>query len=137
MKSLLLTITLFSTLSFAANKQVEPGLYSAVDVDTQTIVSSLLMGADGSVVFNITTPDFAMPAPGCTGLYTVVENSLTADMACPLDFLSQVQVGIDITNVTPESVRSNDGVVVDVVIDALGTDSYKFILKKIEQSPKK
>lgn len=132
MKSLLLIISLFSNLSLAANKQIEPGLYSAVDAETQTIVSSLLMGADNSVVFNIRTAEFTMPEPGCVGIYNVAENKLSADMQCPLDFLSSVQVTIDVTNVTPESVRSEQGVIVDVVIDALGSDAYKFILKKVK-----
>lgn len=133
MKSLLLAISLFSSLSFAADKVVEPGFYSAVDVDTQTIVSSLQIGADKSVIFNVSTPDFEMPAPGCKGLYQVHENTFTADMKCPLDGLSEVQVSIDITAVTPESVRNPNGVIVDVIIDALGPDAYKFILKKVEK----
>lgn len=132
MKLLVLAISLFSSLSFAANHVIEGGLYSAVDVDTQTIVSSLEIGAGNAVTFKVNTPDFSMPEPGCKGTYTVVENTLTADMKCPLDFLSQVQVVIDVTNVTPESVRSPNGVVVQVVIDALGSDAYPFILKKVE-----
>jgi len=132
MKSLILAISLFSSLSFAAPHPVEPGLYSAVDVDTKTIVASLQIGADKSVVFKVTAPDFTMPDPGCKGFYTVVENTLSADMKCPLDFLSEVQVVIDITNVTPESVRAPNGVVVNVVIDALGSDAYPFVLKKID-----
>lgn len=137
MKSLILAISLFSTLSFAADKAVEAGLYSAVDQDTQTIVCALQINADKTVVFHITSPDFTMPEPGCKGTYTVVENTLTADMKCPLAELSEVQVAIDITPVTPETVRSPNGVVVDVVIDALGTDAYKFILKKVETPKKK
>ena len=132
MKSLVLAISLFSSLSFAADHVIEQGLYSAVDVDTQSIVSSLEIGANNSVTFKVTTPDFTMPEPGCKGTYAVAGDILTADMKCPLDFLSEVQVVIDITNVTPESVRSPNGVVVQVVIDALGSDAYPFILKKVE-----
>lgn len=137
MKSIILALTFFSTLAFAANKPVELGLYSAVDVDTKTIISSLELLPNNQVTFKVTTPDFEMPEPGCQGTYTVVENTFTADMKCPLDYLAEVQVIIDITNVTPETVRAPEGVIVDVVIDALGTDSYKFVLKKIETAPKK
>jgi hypothetical protein len=136
MKSLILAISLFSSLSFAADKTIEPGLYSAVDVDTQTIVASLETHADSTVIFKVTTPDFTMPEPGCQGTYAIKENLLTADMTCPLDYLSKVQVTMDVTNVTPESVRSPEGVIVDVVIDALGSDAYKFVLKKVETETK-
>ncbi|MBC7464378.1 MAG: hypothetical protein H7256_00155 [Bdellovibrio sp.] len=132
MKLLVLSISLFSSLSFAADHAIEQGLYSAIDVDTQTIVSSLEIGADSSVTFKVNTPDFSMPEPGCKGTYAVAGDVLTADMKCPLDFLSQVQVVIDIKNVTADSVRSPNGVVVQVVIDALGSDAYPFILKKID-----
>ncbi len=129
---------LMTSLAFAdqseviGNKTVETGFYTAVDVETGTIQSSLLLRADNTVNFKVSTPDFTMPEPGCEGTYKVVENLLTADMTCPIDFLSEVQVRIDITNVTPESVRSEQGVNVDVIIDALGEDPYQFNLKKIE-----
>lgn len=128
---LLMTSLAFAEAAPIANKEVESGSYTAVDLETGTIKSALLLRADHTVNFKVETPDFTMPEPGCEGKYVVQGNLLTADMTCPMDFLSEVQVRIDITNVTPEAVRSAAGVNVDVVIDALGEDPYKFNLKKV------
>ena len=129
---LFLASLLLSTVAFAAPKVVEPGTYSAVDVETKTIVATLEIRADNTLNFKVSAPDFTMPEPGCEGKWAVQENTFASDLACPLDFLSQVSVQIDITNVTPEAVRSAEGVNVEVVIDALGADAFLFNLKKVK-----
>ena len=106
--------------------------YSAVDVDTKTIIATLNVRADKTANLKMTTPDFVMPEPGCEGVYMIEGNNLKADMSCPVEGLEKVKVNIDITHVTPQSVRSETGVVVDVIIDAFGKEAHKFNLKKLE-----
>jgi hypothetical protein len=129
MKFALITL-LLSSFAFASGKAVEAGTYTAIDTETKTIVATLVVRADSTMNFAVSSPDFVMPEPGCEGNYMTEENNFIADLKCPLDFLSQVQVQIDITNVTPESVRSEAGVDVEVIIDALGSDPYVFNLRK-------
>ena len=129
MKVLFSIITLVSSIGFAA---VEPGIYSAVDVDTKQITATLKVRADNTANLKMTAPDFKMPEPGCEGAYIIQNNLLLADMKCPVEGLEKVKVKIDITNVNPQSVRAANGVVVDVNIDALGNESYKFVLKKLQ-----
>ncbi len=129
MKSLV--ISLFLAAAFQVNAaQVEMGKYKAIDVDTRSVDASFELFADGSVIFNVTTPDFTMPAPGCKGKYTVVENKFKADMTCPTDLLPEVSVDIDISNVNPQSIRTPEGALVPVIIDALGDEPTMFLLKK-------
>ncbi len=128
MKKIFLSI-LFIT-QFGLAKDIELGSYTAVDVETGTVLSAILLRADKTVNYTVSTPDFAMPEPGCEGIYTVIENKLTAELACPLSFLPSVRVEIDITDVNPESVRSESGVIVPVVIDVFGTEPTPFVLKK-------
>lgn len=132
MKSIALIALFVSSISFAVDHAVEMGTYKAIDVETGTIDSTLVIRADGTVNFKVKTPDFEMPAPGCDGKYTVVGDILSANMICPMEGLEKIQVKIDIKNVTPESVRSEPGADVNVTIDALGSDPYKFHLKKVE-----
>lgn len=132
-----LSVTALSVTSLGAqsvnsqDKQIEFGLYSAVDVDSGEVQSSLLMRPDGTVNFKVTTPDFTMPEPGCEGNYVVRGNILVADLECPILFFSEVHVEIDITTVTPESIRSEEGALVPVVIDLLGDEPTTFRLKKV------
>lgn len=128
MKKIFLSVLFISQFGLA--KDIELGSYTAVDVETGTVVSTILLRADKTVNYTVSTPDFAMPEPGCEGTYTVVENKLIAELTCPLSFLPNVRVEIDITAVTPESVRSESGVIVPVIIDAFGTEPTPFILKK-------
>lgn len=129
MKALFSILTLISSISFAA---IEPGIYSAVDVDTKQITATLKVRPDNTANLKMTAPDFVMPEPGCEGTYTAENKLLLANMKCPVDGLENVKVKIDITNVNPQSIRAPNGVTVDVTIDALGNESYKFILKKLE-----
>lgn len=129
MKLLFMSVLLFVSAQVSA-AQVELGNYTAIDAETKTIVSTFVLRADGTVNFHVTTPDFTMPEPGCDGTYKVVDNEFSADMTCPTDLLPEVSVIIDITNVTPESIRTENGAEVDVVINALGDEPIKFLLKK-------
>ena len=129
MKTVFSILTLISSMSFAA---VEPGVYSAVDVDTKQITATLKVRPDNTANLKMTAPDFVMPEPGCEGIYTAENKFLLADMKCPVEGLERIKVKIDITDVNPQSVRAPNGVVVDVTIDALGNESYKFILKKLQ-----
>ncbi len=132
MKSLFAILSLITSLSFAADKVVEPGTYTAVDVDSSSITATLIMRADKTVNLVIVAPDFEMPAEGCEGKYTVTGNLMAAHMVCPIEGFEQMDVKIDITPVTPETVRSQTGVIVDVTFDAFGSEPSKFVLRKIK-----
>ena len=129
MKALFSILTLISSISFA---EIEPGIYSAIDVDTKQITATLKVRPDHTANLKMNAPDFVMPEPGCEGTYTAENNLLLANMKCPIDGLENVKVKIDITHVTPQSVRAANGVIVDVTIDALGNEAYKFVLKKLQ-----
>lgn len=111
---------------------VEIGKYKAIDVDTKKIQAALELRANGSVNFNVKTPDFIMPEPGCEGKYKVKGHELSADVKCPSDLLPRANVTIDITDVNAQSLRSESGVKVDVYIDALGNEAIKFLIKKAD-----
>ncbi len=129
MKSIVLSLLLATVVQVNA-AQVEMGKYKAIDVDTRTVDAAFILRADGTVNFNVTTPDFTMPAPGCDGKYTVVGNEFSADMTCPTDLLPEVSVRIDITNVNSDSIRTEEGAEVAVIFDALGDEPTMFLLKK-------
>lgn len=129
---LLLTSLLLSSFSYAAPQVVEPGTYTATDTETKKIVATMEIRENKTLNFKVVSPDFTMPEPGCEGPYTVEETKFVSDLKCPVDFLTQVHVSIDISNVTPASVRSPEGVNVQVVIDAVGPDAFEFNLKKIK-----
>jgi hypothetical protein len=118
--------------SAKANTAVEPGLYTAVDVDSETVIAKLVLRADGTLNFKVSAPDFEMPEPGCEGTYSVSGVQFNSHLTCPISILPEVGVQIDITNVNSQSIRSADGVVVPVVIDAFGTDATMFRLKIVE-----
>ena len=133
-KLLLVCLSLSLSSAFAAPsvKAVEAGLYNAIDVETGTIKAQLVINPNGTLNFKVNTPDFEMPDPGCDGTYSVNGNSFTSNLTCPIAILPEVSVNIDITAVTPQSVRSAEGALVPVVIDALGTDATMFRLKIVE-----
>lgn len=132
MKSLFAILTLFGSLSFAADKVVEVGTYTAVDVESATITATLVMRADKTLNLVIAAPDFEMPKEGCEGTYAVNENLMSAHLVCPIESFEEMNVTIDITSVTPESVRSAIGAIVDVVFGAFGEEPSKFALKKVK-----
>lgn len=129
MKALLMSLILAAGFQAHA-ATVELGKYRAVDADTKSIVADFELRANGTVHFTVRSPDFAMPEPGCEGRYQVKGNLFTAHVTCPTDLLPEASVKIDITPVTPEGLRSKEGVRVGVVIDALGDEATPFMLKK-------
>ncbi len=131
MKSVIMSFLVFIT-STAFASRVELGKYRAVDADTKSIVADFELRANGTVNFSVKTPDFTMPKPGCEGKYTVNGNKFSADLKCPTELLPEASVTIDITNVNPQSIRSQEGASVSVVIDALGEDPTTFKLKKAD-----
>ncbi|AGH96301.1 hypothetical protein [Pseudobdellovibrio exovorus] len=130
MKSILVSLLLVASGSaFASN--VELGKYKAVDADTGTIQASFELKAGGDVDFKVSTSELPQPI-ACKGKYSVAGNKFSADMKCQSDLLSEVKVNIDVTTVNAESLRSAKGAEVNVVIDALGDEATKFLLKKAD-----
>lgn len=130
MKSLLLSLLLVvSTQVNAATAEL--GKYRAVDADTKTTVATFELKADGTVVFEVKSPDIT-PAIQCSGKYTVKGNIFSSDLNCKSQILPKASVQINISNVNAQSIRSANGAEVDVIIDALGTDPVKFLLKKAD-----
>lgn len=129
MKSLLVILSLISSSAFAV--KMAPGHYQGWDTETQTVMADLVLNADQTLIFNLTTPDFATPAPGCTGSYAEVGNDVTSDVVCPMDFLPTASVRMDVTAVTEAGLLSDEGVEVPVFVDALGTDPIIFKMKLI------
>ena len=128
MKSLLLTLMLVVTAQVNA-AQVELGKYRAIDADTKSIVATFELKANGSVDFQVKSPDIS-PAIVCSGKYSVNGNEFSTDLACKSEILPKASVKIDISNVTAQSIRSDKGAEVNVVIDALGDEAVKYLLKK-------
>ncbi len=124
-------VLLVSLNAFSANKEIEFGFYKAIDADTGEVTAKMDIRADGTLNFNFSAPDFEMPAEGCNGHYTVIENKFVSDLECPILFFSEVHVEIDITNVNPESIRSEKGALVPVVIDLVGEEPINFNLFKV------
>jgi hypothetical protein len=134
MKNLLIAGLFLSLNVFATgNKTVEPGLYNAVDVDSGTITAQLVIHPSGTLNFKVQTPDFAMPEPGCDGVYTVIGEAFASDLKCPISILPEVSVKIDITTVNPQSIRSVKGALVPVIIDSISPDATMFYLKIVEE----
>ncbi|MBY0553723.1 hypothetical protein K2P97_04285 [bacterium] len=129
MKALVLSLLL--AVSTQAMGAVELGKYRAIDKDTKSITADLNLKADGTATIVINSADLPKPVP-CEGKYKVEAKMLTADVKCKSEILAEAKVQIDITNVTPDSVRSPNGAEVDVIIDALGDDALKFLLKKAD-----
>jgi|GEM_PF-4336792 len=133
MKSLIvaLVLALSAQVQAAQAVQVELGKYRAIDADTKSITADLVLRANGTTAITINTPELPKPIP-CEGKYTVVANELVADVKCKSALLSEANVKIDITNVNPQSVRSENGAKVNVIIDAFGDEAIKFLLKKAD-----
>lgn len=126
MKSILLSLLLVVSTQVNA-AQVELGKYKAVDADTRSVVADFELKAGGTVDFQVSSPDFAV---ACSGKYQVDGNTFSTDLTCKSDILPQANVKIDISNVTAQSIRSENGAEVSVVIDALGEEAVKYLLKK-------
>ena len=128
----LCTLILAGSLSFAADKVVEIGTYTAVDVESGEITATLEIRENKTINLLIAAPDFEMPKEGCEGDFKVKEYILTSHMKCPLEGFEEMDVIIDITTVNSESVRSPAGAMVDVIFAAFGDESSKFVLRKIK-----
>ena len=127
MKALLLTV--LSALSLNAySATVELGKYRAVDADTKSIVASFELKANGTVNFNVRSPEFEV---SCSGKYAVRGNEFSTNLECDSLLLSEASVKIDISTVNAQSIRSEKGAEVNVVIDALGDEPVKYLLKKV------
>lgn len=139
MKALALSFLFISSLFFSASSAfaasaadhiVEVGSYKAVDVESGQLEASLVLRADQTVSFGLKTVDGIELA--CDGTYAVAGELFIADMKCPMEGLEQIQVKIDITTVTPESVRSEKGALVGVTLEMIGPDAFQFYLKLVE-----
>lgn len=126
MKSLLLAFLLGVSVRVNA-ATVELGKYIAVDVLTKSTVAKFELKANGTVIFAVSSPDFSV---NCNGRYAVNGNQFSSNLVCNSFFLSHANVSIDISSVTPQNLRSAKGVEVGVIIDALGDDPIKYLLKK-------
>ncbi|MCC2680435.1 MAG: hypothetical protein K0R29_3011 [Pseudobdellovibrio sp.] len=126
MKKLVLLLSVFvSTQVFAAT--VELGKYLAVPKEFPTVKADLDLKADNSATVRI---DAEGEIINCTGTFAVAGNDLNAHANCDHAAAPEINVSIDITNVTPEGLRSEEGVEVPVKFDLLGDEAVQFILKK-------
>ncbi len=130
MKSLILSLMLVVSTQVSA-ATAELGKYRAVDADTKTIVATFELKANGTVDFQVKSPDIS-PAIACSGKYTVTGNEFATELTCKSDILPKANVKIDISNVNAQSIRSANGAEVNVIIDALGDEAVKYLLKKAD-----
>ncbi|MGZ3727372.1 MAG: hypothetical protein ACXWQQ_16340 [Pseudobdellovibrio sp.] len=122
-----LTALLFSTQLFAAN--VELGKYTAVPKDYPSATAFLDLKADGSATIKVDAGDVKV---NCVGTYKVEGNILSSHVNCDNPQVPEVNAKIDLTTVTPENLRSTDGVEVPAQFDLMGDDWYTFTLKKAD-----
>lgn len=123
----LIASTLISSQVFAGT--VELGKYLAVPKDFPTVLADLELLEGNQATVKI---DAEGTIINCTGTYNAVENELNAHANCDHPSAPEINVSIDITNVTPEGLRSEEGVEVPVKFDLLGEDPVLFILKKVD-----
>lgn len=127
MKSLFLSLLLVVSAQVNA-ATVELGKYRAVDADTRSIVATFDLKANGIVSFQVKSPEFSV---ACSGKYVVKGNQFSTDLDCDSMLLPTASVTIDISNVNATSLRSASGAEVNVIIDALGDEPVKYLLKKL------
>jgi hypothetical protein len=123
----LLSSMLISSQVFAAN--VELGKYLAVPKDFPTVISELELFADNHATVYI---DAEGTIIHCTGVFAQVGNNLTADAECDHPEAPEISVSIDVTDVTPDGLRSEAGVEVPVKFNLLGDDAVLFVLRKVD-----
>lgn len=126
--SLLLVSLFFSSQLFAATT-VEMGKYLAVPKDFPTVLAVLELFPDNHATVNIDADGTKI---NCVGIFSQIENELNADAQCDHPDAPEIKVKIDITNVTPDGLRSEAGVEVPVKFDLLGDESVQFILRKLD-----
>ena len=127
MKFIMLSLVLVVLAIQVNAAQVELGKYRAVDAETKSIVATFELKANGTVVFNVDSPEFSV---SCNGKYAVNGNKFSTNLSCDSFILSSASVTIDISNVNPQSIRSAKGAEVNVIIDAIGDQPVKYLLKK-------
>ncbi len=127
MKALLLTLISAVTINVHA-ATVELGKYRAIDAATRSTVASFELKANGTVNFHVRSPEFEVT---CSGKYAVRGNEFSTNLECASFLLPEARVKIDISNVTAQSIRSEKGAEVNVIIDALGDEAVKYLLKKV------
>lgn len=120
-------VMFFSTQVYATT--VELGKYLAVPKDYPTASALIDLKADESAVVVI---DIDGTIVNCTGTYSTLENILNSHVYCDHPQVPEVVVTIDMTDVTPENLRSESGVEVPAKFDLLGEDWFIFILKKAD-----
>ena len=128
MKSLFSLFILFaSTQLFAAN--IELGKYVAVPKDYQAASALLDFKTDGTATATITAENLLV---NCAGSFAVDGNTLSSHVNCDHPQVPEVNMSVDMSNVTPENVRSEEGVEVPAKFDLMGDDPILFILKKAD-----
>ena len=127
MRSFLLTLLLVVATQVNA-ATVELGKYRAVDAATRSTVASFELKANGTVNFNVRSPEFEV---ACSGRYAVRGNEFSTALDCDSFLLPSASVKIDISTVNAQSIRSANGAEVNVIIDALGDEPVKYLLKKV------
>ena len=118
---------LASTQVFAG--EVELGKYSAYPKDYPTAIALIDLKADLTAAVEIDIDGLIVK---CEGTYTVQENIMAAHVFCDHELAPEVNVSIDFTNVTPEGLRTEEGVDVPAVFDLLGDETVMFNLKKAD-----
>ncbi|MEQ1723314.1 MAG: hypothetical protein ABL930_09055 [Pseudobdellovibrio sp.] len=129
MKFLVLLISMLISSQLFAATQVELGKYLAVPKDFPTVLATLELFADNHATVYIDADGIII---NCTGVFNQVENQLAANANCDHPDAPEINVIIDVTNVTPDELRSEAGVEVPVKFDLLGEDSVPFILRKLD-----
>lgn len=133
MKKLLFALLFSSVTALAANKEVEPGFYEAIDAEKGEINVQMQINDDNTASVSIVNKSPFKPDIDCSGTWTVEENMFFSALDCDHFLVPYIEVSIDITNVTPETIRSEQGAEVNVLLDILGPDPRLFMLKMVEQ----
>ena len=133
MKKILFAILFSSLTAFAQNKEVEPGFYEAIDADKGDINVQMQVNADQTAFVSIVNKSPFKPDIDCEGTWSVDGNMFLGALDCDHFLVPYIEVNIDITNVTPESVRSENGAAVTVQLDIMGPEPRLFILRKVEE----
>ena len=128
MKALLFLVsTLISAQLFAAT--VELGKYTAVAKEFPEAKANLELMDGGLATLSV---DAEGTPVNCNGTYNVIDNTFRSHVYCDNEQVPEVNVIIDITNVTADGLRSEAGVEVPVIFDLMGEDAFIFILKKVD-----
>ena len=122
-----LMATFISTQLLAAT--VEMGKYTAYPVDYPTAIATIDLRPDATADVSIDIDGLVV---NCTGTFVVEENVMKAHVFCDHPQAPEVNTSINFTNVTPENVRSEEGVDVPATFDLLGDEEVLFNLKKAD-----